>query len=96
MSAPDPLAQLRTRFIARAAEDLATLRGHLDGAPRDPAALRFTIHRLSGSAGTFGYAEVSQAAGQAEDDLLDNPDDLDASLRRLIEVLARVVESSRE
>ena len=94
MSAPDPLAALRSRFIARGAEDLAALRGHLDGAPLDATALRFTVHRLAGAAGTFGYAEISEAAGKAEDDILDRPGQSDASLRHLIEVLGRLVEDA--
>jgi HPt (histidine-containing phosphotransfer) domain-containing protein len=93
VSAPDPLAALRSRFIARGAEDLAALRGHLDGAPLDATALRFTVHRLAGAAGTFGYAEISEAAGKAEDDILEHPDQSDASLRRLVEVLEQLIES---
>jgi HPt (histidine-containing phosphotransfer) domain-containing protein len=85
MSRADPLAQLKSRFIARSTDDLAGLRAHLDGARLDAATLRFTVHRLSGAAGTFGYAKVSQAAGQAEDDLLDQPENADASLRKLVE-----------
>jgi HPt (histidine-containing phosphotransfer) domain-containing protein len=94
VSAPDPLAALRSRFIARGAEDLATLRGHLDGASLDATTLRFTVHRLAGAAGTFGYAEISEAAGKAEDDILDRPDQSDASLRHLSEVLACLVEDA--
>jgi HPt (histidine-containing phosphotransfer) domain-containing protein len=94
MSSADPLAQLKTRFVARGADDLAVLRGHLHGARLDAAALRFTVHRLSGAAGTLGYPEVSAAAGQAEDDLLDRPENADASLRKLVEVLERMVESA--
>jgi HPt (histidine-containing phosphotransfer) domain-containing protein len=94
VTAPDPLAALRSRFIARAAEDLMELHGHLDGAPLDAVALRFTVHRLAGAAGTFGYAEISEAAGKAEDDILDRPGQSDASLRYLIEVLGRLVEDA--
>jgi HPt (histidine-containing phosphotransfer) domain-containing protein len=91
MSLADPLAQLKSRFIARSNDDLVSLRGHLDGARLDAATLRFTVHRLSGAAGTFGYAEVSQAAGLAEDDLLDRPDQSDIALRRLVEALGKLV-----
>jgi HPt (histidine-containing phosphotransfer) domain-containing protein len=92
VSEPDPLVQLKTRFIARGAEDLASLRAHLAGARLDPSALRFTVHRLSGAAGVFGFAEISEAAGQAEDDILENTDQAEASLRRLVEVLSRLIE----
>jgi HPt (histidine-containing phosphotransfer) domain-containing protein len=94
MSLADPLVQLKSRFIARSTDDLAALRGHLEGACLDAAALRFTVHRLSGAAGTFGYADVSEAAGHAEDDLLDRPDSADASLRRLVEVLGKLVDAA--
>jgi HPt (histidine-containing phosphotransfer) domain-containing protein len=91
----DPLAALKSRFIARGAEDLATLRGHLDGARLDPTTLRFTVHRLCGAAGTFGYPEISEAAGLAEDDILDRPDQSDASLRRLVETLEHLVQGAK-
>jgi len=94
VSAPDPLAALRSRFIARGAEDLTALRGHLDGAPLDATALRFTVHRLAGAAGTFGYAEISEAAGKAEDDILEHPERSGASLRHLVKVLGRLVEDA--
>jgi HPt (histidine-containing phosphotransfer) domain-containing protein len=94
VSDADPLAALKSRFIARGAEDLATLRGHLGGARLDPTTLRFTVHRLCGAAGTFGYPEISEAAGAAEDDILERPDQSDASLRRLAEVLRRIVEGA--
>ena len=94
MSDPDPLAALKSRFIARAAEDLATLRGHLNGPRLDPTTLRFTVHRLCGAAGTFGYPEISQAAGLAEDDIIERPDQSDASLRRLAETLERLTEGA--
>ena len=94
MSEPDPLAPLRSRFIARGAEDLAGLRAHLAGARLDPTALRFTVHRLSGAAGVFGYAEISDAAAEAEDDILENTDQADASLRTLVEVLGKLVEGA--
>jgi HPt (histidine-containing phosphotransfer) domain-containing protein len=94
MTQPDPLAPLRSRFIARGAEDLASLRAHLAGGRLSPTALRFTVHRLSGAAGIFGYAEISEAAGRAEDNILDHPDQSDASLRNLVEVLGKQVESA--
>jgi HPt (histidine-containing phosphotransfer) domain-containing protein len=92
VSPPDPLAALRSRFIARGAEDLAVLRGHLDGGPLDATALRFTVHRLAGAAGTFGYPEISEAAGKAEDDILERPDRSEISLRHLVGVLEQLVE----
>jgi HPt (histidine-containing phosphotransfer) domain-containing protein len=45
------------------------------------------VHRLAGAAGTFGYAAVSDAAGQAEDALLERSDTMTVPLRRLIDLL---------
>jgi HPt (histidine-containing phosphotransfer) domain-containing protein len=95
VSQPDPFADLKSRFVVRGAEDLASLRAHLAGARLDPTALRFTVHRLSGAAGVFGYAEISDAAGLAEDDILENPGASDASLRTLVEALGKLVEGGR-
>jgi HPt (histidine-containing phosphotransfer) domain-containing protein len=93
MNAPDPIAGLRSRFVARSADDMAALRGHFGGAPLDAASLRLIVHRLSGAAGTFGYAEVSDAAGEADDALLERPDQTDDALVRLIQALERMVAS---
>jgi HPt (histidine-containing phosphotransfer) domain-containing protein len=60
----DPMEALRARFLARTAEDLETLR-----ACDEPADLRPMIHRLAGSAGTFGFAEISALAGALDDRL---------------------------
>ena len=61
----DPLAELRRRFLARAAEDLEQLR-----AAGDLAEVRSLVHRLSGSAGVFGYAAASEAARVVDDALM--------------------------
>ena len=62
MTAPeDRLAALRDRFLARAADDLASL------AEADEAAARHIAHRLAGTAGTFGFAEISEAAIQVDE-----------------------------
>ena len=66
---------LKARFVERCADDLRALRDHLAGNPLDPGALRLILHRLAGAAGTFGFADVSRAAGAAEDAvLLSDPD----------------------
>lgn len=63
----DPLAALRTRFVARAADDLATLRtlSAVDDGPQ----MQALTHRLAGTAGTFGFAEVSRLAGRVDEAL---------------------------
>lgn len=60
----DPLAPLRARFLARCGDDLALLRG----GPEAPGAAA-CVHRLAGTAGTFGYAAVSRLAAEVDDQL---------------------------
>lgn len=82
----DRLAALRTRFIARAAEDrriLAEL-----GPPFSPAAreqVRLVAHRLAGAAGTFGYPAASEAAFTLEEVCETGEDD--AALRAALDGL---------
>jgi hypothetical protein len=62
MTAPeDRLAALRERFLARAADDWARL------AEADEAMARQIAHRLAGTAGTFGFADISEAAIQLDE-----------------------------
>ena len=58
----DPLASLRTRFLARASDDLASLRGGIEA-----EAAGVLVHRLSGAAGVFGFDELSRLAGAVDD-----------------------------
>jgi len=56
----DPLESLKALFIARCGEDLARLRrakeeGDISGVGR-------LAHRLAGSAGSFGFPEISRLA----------------------------------
>lgn len=91
----EALGRLRTRFVARAADDLAALQRHLGGQELAPEPLRFLVHRLAGAAGTFGYPDISDAAGRAEDDLLASSPDLQTSLGRLVKALRSLVVGSR-
>ena len=59
----DPLAALRGRFLARAAEDLAWIRAS-GGAPAEELLAR--VHKLAGSGGVFGHPQVSAAAAAVE------------------------------
>jgi HPt (histidine-containing phosphotransfer) domain-containing protein len=82
----DALAPLRAKFLKRAAEDLATLKD----AGVDGETLKYLVHRLAGSAGMFGYPEVSRLAAIVDDALQDgggaDPADL-AALIAAVEVL---------
>lgn len=57
----DPLAPLRARFRARAADELVQLRTLATGDLASPA-LQALAHGLAGAAGTFGYPQLSAAA----------------------------------
>lgn len=61
----DPLAPLKARFRARCGDDAARLRTHLAGS--DEPDLEGLVHRLAGAAGTFGYADISEAALAIDD-----------------------------
>ncbi len=73
----DPLADLRARWIARSRERVANLRTivdalvAMDGSTTDDSAALDAIariaHQLAGSAGTFGYGGLSEAAATLED-----------------------------
>lgn len=77
---PDPLAvalqAIRARFIAGAAGERRALAEARDR--DDRPALRQLAHRLKGSAGTFGFTEVSAAAAALERALADATDATDA------------------
>lgn len=70
VAAPDPLADLRRRFVARTQERLAELSGLVGAAEPEAAAsdrLVRLAHQLAGSAGTFGCTELGRAAAALED-----------------------------
>lgn len=56
----DPFAALRARFRERCADDATRLRAHLAGVTEPE--LEKLIHRLAGTAGTFGYGDLGLAA----------------------------------
>lgn len=62
----DPLAPLRARFRARAADELILLRALATGDLASPA-LQALAHGLAGAAGTFGYPRLSAAALAVDD-----------------------------
>ena len=81
------LERLKQRFLARASEDLAALDQHLAHDDLSADGLRMMVHRLAGAAGTFGYGQVSEAAGGVEDALLRDARDVQTALKRLIQAL---------
>jgi len=76
----------RQRFLERCRGDLA----ELEAGP-DPSRLRPVIHGLAGAAGTFGFPQISDIAGELDDDLAegraisrDRLETLKAALRHLV------------
>lgn len=62
----DPLQALRARFVARCATDLQRLRTLSNGS-LEAEELRALAHSLAGAAGTFGFPDISEAAGRLDD-----------------------------
>lgn len=77
------MAVLRARFVARAAEQRAQLAAALLAEDRDET--RRLAHGLSGSAGVFGFPEIS-ADAQALEEAVDEGADSEA-LKRLAALL---------
>lgn len=63
----DPLAALRERFRSRTRQRLAALHEALEQQPPSLATVAAVAHQLAGSAGTFGYRALSEAAAALED-----------------------------
>ena len=63
----DVLAALRARFRERCAGDVTRLQDLLARDELGAEALRNLVHSLSGAAGTFGFPEISLAAGAVDD-----------------------------
>ena len=89
----DPLAPLRDRFRARAIADMAQLDLLAVGDPNS-IELRRLVHNLAGTAGTFGYGPLSEAAIQIDDDMASGLPADPAKLRRLKERLDEVIQLS--
>lgn len=85
----DPLAALKERFRVRAMADRATLERLAPGDP-DSEELRRLVHNLAGTAGTFGYASLSQAAIEIDNQMASgmpaDPVSLDRLKNRLDEL----------
>ena len=86
----DRIAALRARFLARATDDLAMLRN------ADDETAQYIAHRLAGSAGTFGFTSISQAAILL-DEALDRSVEA-AEIKRLraalVSALAKAIQTS--
>lgn len=58
----DPVAALGARFRERLATDLLIVRA----GPAAEAGFELVVHRLAGAAAMFGFAELSELAGEVD------------------------------
>jgi HPt (histidine-containing phosphotransfer) domain-containing protein len=62
---------LRRRFLERSEGDLPLIEAAVsDPDSVDRGELREKVHKMAGAAGTFGFAELSRVAGEADDALM--------------------------
>jgi HPt (histidine-containing phosphotransfer) domain-containing protein len=96
MDAADPsidalLTAVRAQFAASLPAKVAEIDGFIAGREWDEA--RRAAHKLRGSAATYGFAELGQAAAAIEDALLDGVEPADDARSRIAE---RLVEARAE
>ncbi|HYE43688.1 MAG TPA: Hpt domain-containing protein [Caulobacteraceae bacterium] len=85
---------LRRRFVARSLADLPILEQAVQGLePVHPETLRMTVHRMAGAAGTFGYRELSDLAGEVDDRLMESDTPPAERLRALIAMVRSLDEA---
>jgi HPt (histidine-containing phosphotransfer) domain-containing protein len=63
----DVLAELKARFLNRCVGDLERIEHLLGRGVLNADELQGLAHRLAGAAGTFGFPEISAAAGDCDD-----------------------------
>ena len=89
--------RFRERSLADASE-LERLGFTIDQAENAEAAetIRRIAHRLSGSAGTFGFPDLSEAAGQLEEVVLSAPpsSEVSAETSRVVAKIRQVFEAA--
>lgn len=86
----NPMEAFRARFRDRCAVELAALEKLMNDGVRSGDELRRIAHGLSGSGGTFGFPEVSDAAAVIDDALIDRPA-TDTELEGLIAALRDIL-----
>ena len=88
------LAEARREYAAALPEKVADLRAVLDR--KAWADARRAAHKLRGSAGTYGFVVLSEAAGALEDLLLESPQGLEGDgLARANAGVATAIEEAR-
>jgi len=85
------MAALRARFAARCAGDLARLRELAATGGIDSDEARALAHSLAGAGATFGFPDVSTAAGRLDDAHVEGRTPSRAEIAALIASLEAVV-----
>ena len=75
MSLEDRLAQLRTAFTERSADDMAALRAALGAKPMDRDEAQRLAHRFAGAAGLYGFEALGEAASALDAALASGADE---------------------
>lgn len=85
----DPVAALRSAFVARCRTDLAELRRLGDRG--DIAGVGAIVHRLAGAAGSFGFPHISAAALVVDQQIRDSEGTLPkADMECLLRLMAEL------
>ncbi len=93
----ETLAKLRTRYAAAAPATIAIFQRSTEALAADPgsvtvlAALRQDLHRVHGTAGSYGFHEASRLAGEFESRVLTWEKDPALELAERAAVVARFV-----
>ncbi len=90
--AVDPIAAVRSNFLARCQRDVAVLETALaspDPTSRD--AIKLTVHRLSGAAGVFGFAAIGVMAAALDDVMQDGEDPEPAEVKALVDAVKAIL-----
>lgn len=83
----DVLAALQARFVARCAGDLARLRALVAAGDLQTEEARALAHSLAGAGATFGFPQVSAAAGRLDDSYAEGRPPLEEDATALLAAL---------
>lgn len=87
----DPLEALKRRFLDRCASDLSVLQRVLETPEAvAPGELKDVVHKMSGAAGVFGFARLSDLARRLDDELAQGAPPSAEKVKALIDALSRM------
>ena len=83
------------RYVASFPELATEVRAHFEADRLDR--LRTCVHRVRGTAGNYGYPDLSVAAGECEDRIRGSAsrEEIAEAVDRLVELLAQITENAR-